>query len=487
MERAKQIEDAVLSAVAKLQRRSQCAVENGEEGAMPWPPGDAMRLRSLARKYGDALASLERAAVGGKREKTKRRSQTIFCSFATRIAASVRVLARRKAQCAPSEVIDFAENLDMGHITHEVVTVQPLTAHSDMWKPKVLSGHRRAAQQIILTDMLFVRNGDNPGDSTVAGSGGEKAAFAKIGDLFEEGYSHWVSIDIKQFFLSLRPAHLRGFPLAKWVIENLIFLPKEATIIFNDKAHHLSLTEREVMKIGENEFEKMCSSYPLGYLKSMLKKVRQGLPMGDRSSPQIARSFLGQELQQVLEQGDAVWFSHMDDILLGARTRRGLERALKALVARLGNHPAGPLELHPHRLSTARGGFEYLGYKVSRRKDGSTYVRPALKRYDRFRQRLLSLWQEKDGAFEYAAFHAIGMGYARRWFKSHSAWTKAPKDPSSSHDNGPSWEYLIATVSECLNYYMYCEWRNGFMWIGRYIDFEAAEDFELKTSAMLAF
>ena len=107
---------------------------------------------------------------------------------------------------------------------------------------------RRKAQQFILRDMLLVTIGDSPFDATVHGAGGEVRAVRRhqISDrrrlplLGEPRHS--------QLFPSLRPGHLEKFPLPKWMIEKLVFLPSETPIRFTDPGCGIVLSEQAILQ-----------------------------------------------------------------------------------------------------------------------------------------------------------------------------------------------------------------------------------------------
>ena len=128
----------------------------------------------------------------------------------------------------------------------------------------------------------------------------------------------------------------------------------------------------------------LLSLYPhsVGDIESRFKMVRQGLIQGDVCAPQIARTFLGREIQRALSPlGFGVaYVSHVDDILLGARSQSELDASLKALTHRLKSLPAGPLEFHETQIRHFNDRFDYLGYRVSVRKSGQAHVAPGVKR-----------------------------------------------------------------------------------------------------------
>lgn len=439
-----------------------------------WTEENTSYFRKQITLYRHLLRHLKSASTRNRRARTKQVQMTIMGSFSARLAAALRVHAATKRTAKVEEIIAFAESLKMDEAYGEIVIVKPYPQNSIKWRPLALTGLTRRAQQLILRDILLARDGDSPCDSTVAGAGGERALFQKIEALIKEGYTHFVSIDVIQFFPSMRPGHLAGFPLSPWAIENLVFLPQLTPIRFVDPIKGISVPEHDLLVDDADPLG--CSSlyYSEGVL-SKLKMVRQGLPQGDVLSPQIARMFLGREIQRALENRGVRWFTHLDDCLICARSPSKLRSALKALSKRLAYHPAGPIELHDHAIRHVDSNFFHLGYRIGLRKDGSLYIRPGLKRFDGFRDRLRKKLAASP-AFGKGELIAIGLDYAKAWFDAQHAWTKAPGDGHTRH-SGRSWEYVLCEVRECVNQFIYKEFLEGTGgWSENDLDFGVIEE-----------
>lgn len=217
--------------------------------------------------------------------------------------------------------------------------------------------------------------------------------------------------------------------------------------MFVDKKYGVELDENTILNGTDHD---LPDGYPYSMedIRSKVKMVRQGLLQGDVCAPQIARTFLGRELQHVLVNGDVAYGSHLDDVLLGARTRPELKTSLKALTHRLTSHPAGPIDLHEHLLRHIANGIFHVGYRVSLRKDGDVYVRPGRKRFDRFRERLL---EKLAGSVAYTKeeLWQVAFPYARSWFNSHPAWTRGKQ----------SWNYVLSEVKIIINVFIYIEYK----------------------------
>lgn len=452
---------------------TKLANETGDE-TYRWAEQEFQYVLKQITLYRRLLYDLKSASVRNRRARKKQLTTTIMESYPARLVAMLRVHASTKRVVSAEEIIAFAESISMGGCYGETVTVKPHPKNSIKWRPIALTGLKRRAQQLILRDILLVRDGDSPCDSTVAGAGGERAHFRKFEAFIKEGYTHFVSIDVIQFFPSVKPGHLAGFPLSPWAIENLVFLPQMTPIMFIDPVKGISVSEHDLLVNDADPFG--CSSlYSSESVLPKLKMVRQGLPQGDVLSPQIARMFLGREIQRALGNRGVKWFTHLDDCLICARSPSKLRSALKTLVKRLAHHPAGPIELHDHTIRHVDEDFFHIGYRAGLRKDGTLHVRPGLKRFDRFRERLRARLAASP-TFAKGELIAIGIDYAKAWFDAQHAWTKAPADGSSRH-SGRSWEYVLCEVRECVNQFIYEEFLEGTGgWSEDDIDFTIVEE-----------
>lgn len=418
-------------------------------------------LRAALRSYRKQLRALHNAVQSGKPKQVSEAKERILDGFAGRLIATVRATQDNKAHLSYAQLEKRANELSLDKSFHETLTIfpDPKCGKPGEWRPLGRPGQYRRAQQLILCDVLLVIIGDSPCDSTVADAGGENRLFESLNSAIAEDFVYWTSLDLRNFFPSLKPGHLAGFPLSQWIMENLVFLPPETPIKFIDTKYGLELSEETVLKGDANDLPKTYP-YSMDDIRSKLKMVRQGLIQGDVCAPQIARTFLGRELQRMLGKRDAVCGSHMDDILLGARTLPEAKTSLKALTYRLKCHPAGPLELHEHEIRHISEDIYYLGYRVSLDKNGAMRVRPAMKRFDRFRRRLWDKFENSD-AFTKQALLGVGLNYARYWFRSQRPWTKAEIGTGSSKCEGPSWDHVVSEVHLAVNRFIHAQYLDG--------------------------
>jgi hypothetical protein len=123
-------------------------------------------------------------------------------------------------------------------------------------------------------------------------------------------------------------------------------------------------------------------------------------------------------LQQI--HGDVRVFSHADDIVIFARTRKEADLSAKALCAALKRHPAGPLEPKFVTVRRAADGFRFLGYWFKRR-HGSPTAKPLPEKFALFRENVRQRLNE---------ISATGQGAdalrstVRSWFRQYQEWPR---------------------------------------------------------------
>lgn len=426
-------------------------------------------VKRLFRKYEASLVSMFfHFDCQRKIKLTKVRKRTLD-SFAARFIVALRATAKLNKAMRIEDIEVFANDLDFSKPLNEPIFFSALPSKPNSYRPICSPSLKRRANSYALMDLFGVLVPDSPFDSTVRGAGGISETFQSLSKAVEQGYSYFVVIDVVNFFPSLRPGHLCGFPLSKWVVENFIFPKPDAPMIFVDRDKHVRVSEGDIMR---DEY-----SLPVDYhlngddIRSMLKKVRQGLLQGDVHAPRIARTVLAREVRLAVdEMGDAVSHqgiavsSHLDDILLGAPSLLELQAALKALKSKLEKHPAGPLELHEHEVVHIKQGFEYVGYRVDLSgPNGRFHVRPTRKAFLKFGEKLFKRW-EGSTVFTKHELREIAHSYARHWFASQNAWTHIGFNKGFDIYQTHSWRYVETEIEICLQNFIRKEIEEGSSW-----------------------
>lgn len=452
-------------ALQLIENRANRAVRKrvsvNEKNGDTTPKSDLTNYQTVITAYLRQLGSLANAAESGSRTHVKAARTRVFDGFAGRLVGTLQATQDIKQHLSFGDLESRAKQLSMYDTYNEVVTIKPEAkpGKPGEWRPLALTGPRRKAQQRILMDVLLVVMGDSPCDSSVAGAGGEASHFGELKSMIGEGYHYWASLDLCDYFPSLRPGHLAEYPLPEWMIKNLVFLPADAKIRFVDSIGGLCIPACAIQEANEDD---LPNGYPYSMesIRATFHKVRQGLIQGDTCAPQIARTFLWREIQRTLKDREVAFCSHIDDVLLGACTQSELELSIKALTHRLQSHPAGPLKLHEFSIRHASETFHYLGNRVGWLKDGSVHVRPGEKRFNRFRERLLERLQASV-AFTKAEVAQVAFAYARDWFRAQPAWTKEGIGAGNSKCEGASWDYVVAEVYVVVNQFIYAQLTKG--------------------------
>lgn len=380
---------------------------------------EAKTLRQAARSYRKQLKSV-RNADGKSHGSQQVAVDRVLNSKSAKLLATVRVLGGG-THFVFDEAVGKASSLDLFTNYSEKVKVIPIPTRKGMFRPIALTGLKRKSQQLILRDILSITRGDAKNDSTVRGFGGEGAAIGFIKNQISNGYRYWATLDIINFFPSIRPGHLTGFPFSKWIRENHFFLKPNVPIVISDKDNVLSA--KGVTSFSVTHEDNTLSSQEEMVL-SMLKMVQAGLPQGDAIAPQTARTVLARELQHALQKRDVVWVSHMDDLAIGASTQKELEASIHALFKRLLSLPPGPLEFHQPFFGNPDIGIEFLGWQI-KSAYGGLHVRPGPRRWIRLRERIWDRLISDDNVGDLAApFIGAAKKYVEQWIGSQVAWTK---------------------------------------------------------------
>jgi RNA-directed DNA polymerase len=120
----------------------------------------------------------------------------------------------------------------------------------------------------------------------------------------------------------------------------------------------------------------------------LYQDIKRGIPRGASLSPLLGAFYLF-DLDRRMEGLDVKYFRYMDDILILARTRWKLKKAIAVL-----NETFNELKLEKHPDKTAMGriekGFDFLGYHFS-----PQGISLAQKTIDNFVEKALRLYEQE--------------------------------------------------------------------------------------------
>ena len=406
--------------IEALNKLRHTAKVSSDASPLSWSDADAAEIEKIARRHRqqtDHLHHVWRGKSNGKFEHTR---GVYLEAFTTRICATVRAFAKTRRRGSLRDICEFAERLNVWEVLWEPVRVGLHPKSKGGFRKITRSGCRRMAQQFIVRDLLTALDLDNEYDYSRRGAGGEKAMIGDVCQRMQDGYSDWQTVDIKECFASLRPAHFGWLPIPKKLIRNVVFLPECAKIGIDARSIRLALADAYAVLTGN-------TSGGVEVIRSITRKVRRELPQGSVLSPLVARAFVGRELRAALGTEEVARFSFVDDLTLGARSQPKVEESLEALRARLLGNPAGPVLLHVNPpTSTKQGRVRVFGYVLE---PGLGYggnpvhVHPDHDRFDRFHKRLYARWKKGDGSTDPEVFV---LEHLDRWIRSQRAWTLVP-------------------------------------------------------------
>ena len=137
----------------------------------------------------------------------------------------------------------------------------------------------------------------------------------------------------------------------------------------------------------------------------LYQDIERGIPKGASLSPLLGAFYL-LDLDRKMARLDVTYMRYMDDILILAKTRWKLKKAIKAL-----NHTFDELKLEKHPEKTVIGriekGFDFLGYHIS--PEGLSLAKKTVENFTARAPRLSE--QEPEGG---VSSHQLGL-YVRRW------------------------------------------------------------------------
>ena len=212
--------------------------------------------------------------------------------------------------------------------------------------PKLNGGHRlvyrfgwrHRARQWLLRAVLIAYGVGNEFEGNARGLGVPRVIEAMRIHV-EQGRRYWAIADIKNFYSTVKPSHLRGLtPIAFQKLSSVMFIPYSVPIKLMKDGHTINHSHLE-------------------------KEARRGLPQGSLLSPLLASALLGRELMAIAPSDNPV-VSVVDDIAMGARTEEEATEFLESLSQRLASLGAAPLQLKHARVYDAHKGIIALGQKI---------------------------------------------------------------------------------------------------------------------------
>jgi RNA-directed DNA polymerase len=224
-------------------------------------------------------------------------------------------------------------------------------------------------------------------------------------------------------YLSKTCYHLKGHGGLKGAVRDLIklypkysFFCKTDVRSYYDSIDHFILYTKLYDYISENtrgyvwQFLNRCVEWG-----GLYQDIKRGIPRGASLSPLLGAFYL-LDLDRKMARLDVKYVRYMDDILILAKTRWKLKKAIKVL-----NQTFDELKLEKHPDKTVIGrvekGFDFLGYHIS--PEGLSLAKKTI---ENFIARAIRLY-EQEPREPYGSYR-LGL-YVRRWCR----WSRAGLRP----------------------------------------------------------
>ena len=310
------------------------------------PPKDRAWLRHCADDYVRELARLRSRVRKGNRSGEYAQTRLLLKCFIGRLAGVVRVAAR------PNEKIlaDPPSRKGLEELANSFALDEPLPGTAKLVlipqgsKPPRVAlefGWQVRAAHLLIADVLDAKGVANKYEYNARRRGRDKAG-AQIRNAILDAYTDWVVFDLKSFYSSVGPKHLKWLGLPPKVMRHSVFCNSEMPIVGPTSKDHL-------------------------------KAARHGLPKGAMLSGKIASGLIGRMLRDI--PGDYGVWSYVDDVVIGARSPAETAIIADAVKKVVETNPAGPLAFKMFEVTDAATGFSFLNYRFRLEwRDGQPHV-----------------------------------------------------------------------------------------------------------------
>lgn len=362
-----------------------------------------VKITTHFRRSMKTLRRVRKAAKSRSDQQTRNLSRIYASSYATRVVATIKVIAdRERSKLSPvhlklASLDKKANQVNLLKGTHGSAKI--MEQHKSSGKKRyVLSpcSNLRASDHI-LCNILKATGQRSLMEFNCTKKGRTRAAL-KMKNLIENGYRYWLIFDLQNCYPSIGLDHLQGTSLPKGMLMTGVF--------WNSYVY---------MKDVPNTKAESA--------------VRQGLPQGATASGILAGSFIEGQLAPLLG-GDLEGLSYVDDVAIGARSLAGLKKVAKAIKDRFTDHTAGPLTFKHFGIYDVREGMSFLNYRFFHSADlypDDCMVFPDKEAKNNFRYNIFKLLDGMLGqSFETKAKRVEA--YVESWIKGQAAWQPTCED-----------------------------------------------------------
>lgn len=350
-----------------------------------------------AEIYERGLAGLARAVVNEPRRRIRAHRHRLLTSYSSKITCLVRVMDE-DCNFTPEAILEAASILDPRKDCGEAIRCWAKEKSSgNGWRPICSFGPKRAALQLLVSDVLEAQFGIDERNYLSRKKGAERASDWVVQKADEEDFSYFLLADIKDFFMSVRKekvGEVTGLP--KRVVDHTVLIGNDTHLAIGGLPPHLDF-------------------------QTFVGAVRQGIPQGSRTSQTVSSLLLAPVLKQIASAERAIF--HGDDCAFAASSLKEAKAFEKALDGMLASHPAGPFRLKRCSPENVKFGIDFLQYRHRRNIfTGKTVRRPAARSYRKYKERIEKYFTDMPyrDAFRAAA------RYRWRWIKAFRRWRVFP-------------------------------------------------------------
>lgn len=228
-------------------------------------------------------------------------------------------------------------------------------------------------------------------------------AIMRVVELYDEGYTVAVSIDLRKYFDTI---------------------PQDLL---------MTLIRRTIRDLDFTGLIKKFLKSGVAMPDGLMVRTEEGTPQGGPLSPLLANIYLDQ-FDKELERRGLMFVRYADDCVIYVRSERAAQRVMESC----SDYLEKKLKLTVNREKSSIGSpmeLKYLGFKLVKLSDGSTWAMPHEKSIERFKQRIRVMTKRHRGVktdvvigelrrYMRGWFAYFGIGPGRWFFEFLEGWVR---------------------------------------------------------------
>lgn len=373
--------------------------------ALKFSGNDLYEFEGYADTYDRWLRRLRKATAKNDAHGIKKICEIVTDCFAAKVCAVARVTPV-PATTPPTlgDIKQQANALSLYSHIDETVGIEFQLKSQSTFRFISKFGPKRRAAQRLCADLLEIIYPLQSFDFLARRRGVDRAVGHLANLIEKENAQYVVAVDISNCF---------GSPNNEEIGKHLL-LPTRVV-------NHCLLLGDKVKLVAEPIYGvELPTSFTLPYLKAN-GPARRGLPQGSSASQLIMnRAILGPRLRSLLFADHLVQFG--DDFAAPAKDVATTEVMLETLTSVLSTTPVGPFAIGRHSIAPLSEGFNFLGYRISRKAKcfgGHLHYRPSKWSFSKMEAKAIEYY-EANGKGEEGSKRVAS--YLPRWTASFPRW-----------------------------------------------------------------